>query len=144
MRALLLAFGLSACTGYVPQIADAPLVVASDRYLKDGKPYPRGFLRADLVALTADVPEANAYARQARQEQIGGVVADVVSIVTALGTIPAAFVDPKGLNGVTANVLVNTSLVLAAMGPVLHLLAADRELDAVNAYNDGVRRRASH
>jgi len=132
--ALLLA--VSGCAEYVPRMPGAPLVIAGDHYYKEGVAYERDFLRSDLVALTGDVPVANAYARTARTRQIEGVVADVISVVTALGTIPAAIVDPKSLNGVTANVLINTSLVFAAVGPILHFLSANRELDAVNAYND--------
>jgi len=129
----------SACSDYVPRFPGAPLVIAGDHYYKDGIAHDRDFLRSDLVALTADVPVANAYARTARTRQIEAVAADVISVVAALGTIPAAIVDPKSLNGVTANVLINTSLVFAAIGPILHFMSANRELDAVNAYNDARR-----
>ena len=140
-RVLALVLAASGCAEYVPRAPGPGLVIAGDHYYKDGIAHERGFMRSDLVALTEDVPEANAYARTARTRQIEGVAADVISIVTALGTIPAAIVDRKSLNGVTANVLINTSLVFAAVGPVLHFLSANRELDAVNAYNDARRTR---
>ncbi|HEU4409042.1 MAG TPA: hypothetical protein VFS43_27530, partial [Polyangiaceae bacterium] len=120
---------------YVPANAP-PLVLTGESYVKCGAPYARDLLGSNLLPLVEGDPVATKYARAARDYQLWALGADVASGLAGVAGFVVALRDDAGQNATAAQVLLNASIALAVLGPVLHVRASDRELDAVNAYND--------
>jgi hypothetical protein len=132
--------GLQGCSlPYTPQ-GQYPLVMNSDSYIKDGKTHPRDLLRSNLPPLVEGTPVAHQYARAARRNQLVAFLIDAVSVGTAVGGVVAAGTSKDAMNDVSAQILLNVSVVGLFVGTLLHMKTTELELDAVNAYNDQARR----
>jgi hypothetical protein len=125
-------------TGYVPTAGDA-LRITGDNYVKGGHSYSRDVFGRNLPSLVKDDPVALGYARSAQRTQILGLGIDAVSVATGVVGIALAIERPDHHNDPWAQVMLNTSLLAAFVGPWFHARSGDRELDAVNAFNDRAR-----
>jgi hypothetical protein len=137
-----LAAGLAAAAGcgpgYVPRHPD-PIAMTGSVYIKDEKTYSRDLLLSNLPELVADDAIALSYAEAAKTYQMSALGLDLLSAVTSVAGVVVALRSPDKLNDTWAQILINTGVATSVLGPVLHVRAGDRELDAVNAYNDRLR-----
>jgi hypothetical protein len=141
IRAVVAAYlaGATGCgPGYVPRHPD-PIAMTGSVYLKDGKTYSRDLFLTNLPELVSDDAIALSYAEAAKTYQMSALAVDVLSLVTGVAGIVIAFRSSDKLNDTWAQILINTGVTTSIMGPVLHIRAGDKELDAVNAYNDRLR-----
>lgn len=140
---LTLVMGLApACgTPYTPKHTGA-IGLTGDAYIKDGKRHDRDLWVANLGSLVQGCAPAEAAARSARRNQIAALTLDTVSAITGIVAFVIALSSERANNDVMAQIMFNTSLATAILGPAYHIRAHDRELDAVNSFNDSAVDRA--